>query len=56
MNNAIITVVAISHLATSLLLIRTISQKQRLEALNRKQRTQIQRLINVATPPRRPKL
>jgi hypothetical protein len=55
MHNAILTVVAISHLATSLLLIRALDKNYRHKAVIEKQRQQIRRLITVATPPRRTK-
>ena len=53
MDIAILIAVGISHLATSLLLIRAMQKIQRLEAANRKLRGFVNRLITVNTPPKR---
>ena len=53
MDTAILVAVGISHLVTSMLLIRAMQKIQRLEAANRKLRGFVNRLITVNTPPKR---
>jgi hypothetical protein len=56
MDYAILTAVGISHLVTSLLLVRALDRNHQLRRINAKLRDANRRLINATMPARRTKL